>query len=249
VSIAAAYAKNRREDTLPLKPETAGVLAKHLAGKMPGAKAFAVPPRQHVAKMFRAALASARTACIDDAPTVHERVEREQSTRMVYRDEAGLVADFHSLRHSCGSWLLDAGVDMRVVQRIMRHCTITLTVDRYGKLRGMMGSQSQKLAVAKLPNLSQPGDQVVQATGTDGEVQTADPRLARFLAHFGGESGNERGQGGLKVSGRDERGSTSEPAKKPEKTADLTAFPPAAMVVEQSRRSGRVVDCAGLENR
>jgi integrase len=152
VTIAAAYAKNRREDTLPLKPETAAVLAKHVADKMPQTQAFTIPPRQHVAKMFRADLAAVRKAWIAAAPTAQERIQREQSTRMMYRDDAGLVADFHSLRHSCGSWLLNAGVDMRIVQRIMRHSTITLTVDRYGKLRGMMGSQSQKQAVERLPD-------------------------------------------------------------------------------------------------
>jgi hypothetical protein len=39
---------------------------------------------------------------------------------MMYRDEAGLVADFHSLRHSCGSWLLDAGVDIKTPIRAWR---------------------------------------------------------------------------------------------------------------------------------
>jgi integrase len=40
VTIAAAYAKNRRQDTLPLKPTTSAMLAKHLAGKMPGCDHF-----------------------------------------------------------------------------------------------------------------------------------------------------------------------------------------------------------------
>ena len=48
VTIAAAYAKNRRQDTLPLKPDTAALLATHLAGKMPHAQAFAVPRRTEV---------------------------------------------------------------------------------------------------------------------------------------------------------------------------------------------------------
>jgi integrase len=48
-----------------------------------------------------------------------------------YRTAEG-VADFHSLRHTCGSWLLAAGVGIKVVQQIMRHSDINLTMDRYG---------------------------------------------------------------------------------------------------------------------
>ena len=169
VTIAAGYAKNRRQDTLPLRPATAALLATHLGKKMPGAMAFTMPGDSLVVKMFRADLAAARKAWIDAAQTTQERREREESCRMTYRDESGLVSDFYSLRHSCGYWLLDAGVDMRVVQRIMRHSTITLTVDRYGKLRGLLGNQSQQLAVGRLPDLSQPGAQVARATGTESK--------------------------------------------------------------------------------
>jgi hypothetical protein len=42
--IAAAYAKNRRQDVLQLRANTATALAVHLAGKMPTAAAFAMPP-------------------------------------------------------------------------------------------------------------------------------------------------------------------------------------------------------------
>jgi integrase len=52
--------------------------------------------------------------------------------------EAGIknteVLDFHCLRHTTGSWLASAGVPLHEVQRIMRHSTITLTIDRYGHL-------------------------------------------------------------------------------------------------------------------
>ena len=60
VTIEASYAKNRRRDTLPLKPDTAALLSDHLASKMPHVQAFAVPPRTDVSKMFHADLAEAR---------------------------------------------------------------------------------------------------------------------------------------------------------------------------------------------
>ena len=60
-----------------------------------------------------------------------------------------------------------AGVDIRVMQRILRRPTITLTVDRYGKLRGLLGAKAQRTAVTTLPELTHPSRQQLAATGTD----------------------------------------------------------------------------------
>ena len=59
VTIAAAYAKNRREDILLLRPHTAFLLAAHFAEKMPQAPAFNVPSESAMSKMFRADLDNA----------------------------------------------------------------------------------------------------------------------------------------------------------------------------------------------
>jgi len=42
--------------------------------------------------------------------------------------------DFHALRHTCGAWLCWEGVSIQVVQKIMRHSSIQLTIDVYGHL-------------------------------------------------------------------------------------------------------------------
>ena len=47
---------------------------------------------------------------------------------------AGEVLDFHSLRHTCGAWLAIRGVHPGTIQAVMRHSTITLTMDTYGHL-------------------------------------------------------------------------------------------------------------------
>jgi integrase len=80
VAIAAAYAKNRRQDVLPLKLNTAAALAVHLAGKMPPAPAFNMPGKDKVIDMFRADLAAARTAWIAAAGSPQERTERDGGT-------------------------------------------------------------------------------------------------------------------------------------------------------------------------
>ena len=42
---------------------------------------------------------------------------------------------WRDLRHSCAHLLLDAGVDLSVVQRMLRHKDPKLTVETYGRLR------------------------------------------------------------------------------------------------------------------
>ena len=74
------------------------------------------------------------------------------------------MLDFHALRHTTGSWLPTQNVHSKIVQRIMRHSTITLTMDRYTHL--FRGDESA--AVAKLPDLgpTRPNAEPIRATGT-----------------------------------------------------------------------------------
>lgn len=51
--------------------------------------------------------------------------------KIPYVDDAGRYADFHSLRHSTGSLLAASGVHPKVVQSIMLHSDINLTMSRY----------------------------------------------------------------------------------------------------------------------
>ncbi|UCF00257.1 MAG: tyrosine-type recombinase/integrase, partial [Planctomycetota bacterium] len=80
-----------------------------------------------------------------------------------YVDEAGRYADFHALRHTCGTLLAAAGVHPKTAQEIMRHSDIRLTMDYYTHF---MTGQEHK-AVESLPNL---GGQIdsKRTTGTDG---------------------------------------------------------------------------------
>ncbi len=95
-----------------------------------------------------------------------------------YVDETGRYADFHSLRHTTGSFLAAAGVHPKVAQEILRHSRIELTMGIY--THTLHGQQSE--AVAKLPDLSLPSTESQQAkTGTDDSV------LASCLARQGGK--------------------------------------------------------------
>jgi integrase len=161
VTVAAEYSKRRREDTLPLRPPLAEALRSYLATTLPAAKVFPTMPDRHTsAKMFRSDV---------------------EAAGLPYRDGAGLVADFHSLRHTFISNLARGGVHPKVAQSLARHSTITLTMDRYSHT--VMQEQSD--ALATLPDLSAGTLQELQATGTDDAQagpKTAPKNLASCLS-------------------------------------------------------------------
>jgi integrase/recombinase XerD len=125
VTVAGAYTKSNEAAVIPLRIETATALRESLRGKVPAVKAFSVPPSTMTAAMLRADLEDAGISCCVD----------------------GKFADFHALRHTCGTWLAAAGTHPKVIQRVMRHSTITLTMDRYTRL--FKGDEAA--AVASLP--------------------------------------------------------------------------------------------------
>jgi len=107
------------------------------------------------------------------------------------RDDAGRIVDFHALRHTPGSLLAAAGVHPKTAQSIMRHSTISLTMDRYTHtLR-----EADRDAVGSLPNFDVTADQGnrQRATGTDGQTMaTQEPPqdLALCLARRGSDPDN-----------------------------------------------------------
>ena len=151
VTVTAAYAKGRRTDTLPLRIETADMLRGHLAAKAPNAPAFRMPHPNSLIDMLRADLAAAGIEYwVDD-----------------------LVFDFHGFRHTTGTWLAAQNVHPKVIQRIMRHSTITLTMDRYSHAY----RADEAAAIAKLPDIGPSGRERVRATGTE-DARPGDSVLA-----------------------------------------------------------------------
>ena len=80
VTVQAAYSKHRRDDTLPLRHETAAALKAYLADRLPDARAFPMPER--------------RVGGGDRRGGLEGRRGSRQRTR------AGRVLDFHALRHT-----------------------------------------------------------------------------------------------------------------------------------------------------
>lgn len=118
-----------------------------------------MPERQHAADMFRADL---------------ERAD------IVYRDDAGRVADFHAVRHTFISNLARGGVHPKVVQALARHSTITRTMDRYSHT--LVGEQAD--ALAALPDLCAVGRKSVRVTRHGRGRSRQDACLGVLLGAF-----------------------------------------------------------------
>lgn len=108
---------------------------------------------------------------------------------LAYRDHAGLVADFHSLRHTFISNLARAGVHPKLAQSLARHSDINLTMSRY--THTTRGEQSE--ALAALPDLSLPVASELRATGTTDAAPAQQPggsSVAFYVAFSDSEMSN-----------------------------------------------------------
>jgi integrase len=90
--------------------------------------------------------------------------------------------DFHSLRYTCGAWLAMDGVPVKTVQTIMRHSTITLTMDTYGNI--FPGQEAD--AIARFPDMMRRDE---PATGTLGRIA---PEIVHEIVHKPADNGGQR---------------------------------------------------------
>lgn len=126
--------KNKKLARQYIQPELAIELQNLVGRKLAGASVFLMPKEHDVADMLRADMASARLAWLETFREPQERIERDASDFLRSIDSEGERLDFHSLRHTCASWLIRSGADIKTVKTIMRHSDIRLTMDRYGHL-------------------------------------------------------------------------------------------------------------------
>jgi len=162
ITIQAAYSKRRREDVQPIRDDLADVLRPWLAGKAKGETVFTLPEK--TAKMMRTDLEAAGIA---------------------HTDDAGRKVDFHSLRHTYISRVVESGVSVKVAQELARHSTPTLTIGRYSHVR----ISDLSTALDGLPATDQPDIETdaMRATGTEDvrSGDAVDPRhMSRQLGCF-----------------------------------------------------------------
>jgi integrase len=143
VTINAAYAKNGETAVLPIAPELVDDLKRYVAA-LPSGKAIFPLPHDKGAAMLRKDLKPAK---------------------IPYRDSAGLVFDFHSLRCELATLADAAGASPRVVQRLVRHSKLEMT-NRYTRHR----AANLESAAMMVPSLK-PAT-AFAATGTDGKADS-----------------------------------------------------------------------------
>jgi integrase len=171
VLLDAVFAKNRRSARVQIDRSLADLLREFLAPKLPNCEVFQLPHASNLARMLRRDLADARKRWIAEAKKDPQEItRRQQSDFLATKDHSGHLLDFHSLRHTCGGWLANSGAHPKTVQAVMRHSTITLTMDRYGHL--LPGAETdaatqlgEMVSLCGEPNGAE--ENVLQMTGTD----------------------------------------------------------------------------------
>ena len=127
--------KNKEEARQYIPADLAAELRQIVATKTPTAAVFAMPDEFSVADMLRGDLAAARKQWLDEVKHDPDaRAKREESDFLAVTNHQGESLDFHCLRHTCGAWLALQGAHPNVIKTVMRHSTITLTMDTYGHL-------------------------------------------------------------------------------------------------------------------
>ncbi len=158
--------KNSKQAKQYIQPELATELLNLTSKKLAGAGIFSMPHESTMVDMIREDLERARQRWLSTIADVQERLEAEQGGFLSSLDGEGRSLDFHALRHTCGTWLAQAGVDIKTVQTIMRHSTIVLTMDRYGHL--YEGAESDAIARVR-SSFSTPAIMSVTGGGNGGE--------------------------------------------------------------------------------
>jgi len=93
-----------------------------------------------------------------------------ETAGIAYKDGAGRVADFHSLRHTFISNLSKSGASPKIAQSLARHSTIGLTMDTYTHI-GLYDERAALDSLPVLPSLDENKNDESKAaalkTGTD----------------------------------------------------------------------------------
>ena len=126
----AGATKNRKDARQYVQVEPTNEFRVFITGQAPMERVFNLPHESSKARMLRNDLALAREAWLSEAENdPQEKRRREQSDLLAAPNHEGESIDFHALRHTCGAWLAMTGAHPKVVQIVMRHSTITLTMD------------------------------------------------------------------------------------------------------------------------
>ena len=125
--------KNKKPAKQYIDTQLASELKLHISTKHPKASVFGMGSKEELSRTLEADLSLARSLWVRSLRG-EEKLEAESSDFLNRENHEGEVLVFHSLRHTCGAWLARQGEHPKTIQAVMRHGTITLTMDAYGHL-------------------------------------------------------------------------------------------------------------------
>jgi len=178
ITVKAGYTKNRKEATMPLKQDVVGLFRQWQtdSGYKPTDKVFAGFNPKKGAAILRQDL---EAADID------------------YQDDSGRVADFHALRHSFITNVVQSGATVKESQTLARHSKPELTLGVYTHI----GISDERRALDKMPILTRPATKshrgAALKTGTD-DMPVSEAESAYKLAkntYFDSDSMSANGNG------------------------------------------------------
>ncbi len=162
VRVEPEHTKTKKGASLPIRAATMALLKEHLKNKLPTTPAFHLTG-YHTADMLKADLTAARQEWIEaarDDPAEFRR--RMESEFLAVQTSQGKI-DFHSLRHTFATFLVESGTDIKTAQALLRHSTAAMTLDIYTHTR----AEHQAAAVENLPSLDWESETAALKTGTD----------------------------------------------------------------------------------
>ena len=210
-TVDAADSKNRKEAVQPIPRDVAAALAGYLQNKP---KDKPIWPGRWVAKGFliiQADLKTARETWLAETTDPDERAERERSDFLAYVDADGRFADFHSLRHTFVTRVVQSGASPKVAQTLARHSTVQLTLGRYAHT----GMYDLAAAVDALPPLlgTEPAQVQLSATGTDGKTGKASKGQKFLGPNLGPQTAKMGDFRGFQETEAEKAGQTKNPGK------------------------------------
>lgn len=206
VHLEAAYSKNRKQVEQPLPDHLADTLRPFLAGKPADALLWPGKWHEDAAEMIRLDLGEARAEWLQTFQDARKRDEAEQSDFLAYFDAEGRVIDFHALRHTYVSRIVQGGASAKVAQTLARHSTVQLTLGRYAHagLYDLSQAVNGLPPMSSGPNAPEASVGVLKATGTDGANRGGEGKSGQI------KLGPNLGLSG-RISGDSERQSETEP--------------------------------------
>ena len=140
VTVKAAYVKTKREDVIPIRPDTAEAMQNFMSGRLPHCKAFNMPNPGRRLRAFKADLKAAGVEYVLD----------------------GKYADFYSQRHTFISNVVRSGATIKEAQTLARHSKPEMTIGVYSHVN----LHDTRRVVDRLETVAK---EVVK-TGTDSQV-------------------------------------------------------------------------------